>query len=68
MKVVFDGLLQQKSLRLSVFFGDRDEFLVELGVDGGADFNGGAVGHETPLTIILAGPAVQVKIKLDNAR
>ena len=33
MNVMLDGLLQQESLGLAVFFRDRDEFLVQLRVD-----------------------------------
>ena len=48
MNVRGDGFLQQESLRLSVFFGDRDEFLVGLCIDGGTDLDR-LVGHsKTP--------------------
>src|SRR5215831_12394632 len=53
MNVMGDGFLQQKSLRLSVFFGDRDEFLVELCIDGGTDLDRRPVGHSKPLATIV---------------
>jgi len=38
VNVMLDGLLQEKSLRLSVFFRDRNKLFIELCVDCGTDF------------------------------
>jgi len=45
MNVMGDGLLQQESLRLSVFSGDRNELLVELCIDGETDLDRRLVSH-----------------------
>ena len=53
MNVMLDGLLQQESLGLSVFFRDRDEFLVQLRVDCRTYLDGRPVSHGAPLDFIL---------------
>src|SRR6267378_944279 len=51
VNVMLDGLLQQKSLRLSVFFRDRNKLFIELCVDCGTDFDCRPVGQPAPLKI-----------------
>jgi hypothetical protein len=53
MNVMLDGLLQQESLGLSVFFRDRDEFLIELRVDFRTVVDRRPVSHGAPLDSIL---------------
>ena len=50
VKVMFDGLLQEKSLGLPVFLSNRNELLVQLRVDGRTNLNRlprlvGTLGH-----------------------
>ena len=43
--VMLDGLFQQIPLRLAILLGNRHEFSIKLGVDGGSDLYRGFVAH-----------------------
>jgi hypothetical protein len=53
MNVMLDGLLQQESLGLPVFFRHRDEFLLELRVDCRTDLDRRPVSHGGPRDSVL---------------